>query len=99
MRGSGPPVVRPCFARALLVSSLVTSHSPDLLDNKDIPDNSILAVVSEHGETHIGPLDETGRSVLRDHLYTAGELLRMDQLRPDPQLSLPKQLVLFDRES
>jgi predicted ATPase len=78
---------------------LVTSHSPDLLDNRAIPDESILAVVSEHGETRIGPLDETGRSILRDHLYTAGELLRMDQLRPDPALSAPKQLALFDRES
>jgi predicted ATPase len=62
---------------------LVTSHSPDLLDNETIPDEAILAVLSEHGETRIGPLDESGRSVLRDHLFTAGELLRMDQLRPD----------------
>jgi hypothetical protein len=75
---------------------LVTSHSPELLDDGDIPDESILAVVSEHGETRIGPLDATGRSVLRDHLYTPGELLRMDQLRPDPKLSQPKQLELYD---
>jgi len=33
---------------------------------------------------------------LRDGLYTAGELLRMDQLRPDPELSNPRQLSLFD---
>ena len=66
---------------------LVTSHSPDLLDNNDISDNSILAVVAEHGETKIGPLDHVGRSVLRDRLFTAGELLRMNQLDPDPALS------------
>jgi predicted ATPase len=78
---------------------LVTSHSPDLLDNEDIENDSILAVVAEHGDTRIGPLDETGRSVLRDHLFTAGELLRMDQLRPDPALSDPKQLDLFDEKS
>ena len=66
---------------------LVTSHSPDLLDNDDISDNSILAVVAEHGETKIGPLDHVGRSVLRDRLFTAGELLRMNQLDPDPALS------------
>jgi predicted ATPase len=76
---------------------LVTSHSPDLLDDGDIPDESILAVVSERGETRIGPLDEAGRSVLRDRLYTAGELLRMDQIRPDPELSKPRQLELFDQ--
>jgi predicted ATPase len=61
---------------------LVTSHSPDLLGNKDIDTDSILAVVSEDGETRIGPIEEVGRSALRDHLYTVGELLRMDQLRP-----------------
>lgn len=76
---------------------LVTSHSPDLLDNDSIPDESILAVVAEHGETKIGPLDAAGRSILKDHLYTAGELLRMDQLRPDPAATSldPNQLELF----
>jgi hypothetical protein len=69
-----------------------------LLDNESIPGDSILAVVAEHGETTIGPLDEAGRSVLRDHLYTPGELLRMDQLRPDPELSKPRQLELFSGE-
>lgn len=77
------------------VQVLVTSHSPDLLDNEEIPDESVLAVVSEHGETRIGPLDDAGRSALRDHLYTAGELLRIDQLQPDPKLSAPQQLDLF----
>ena len=76
---------------------LVTSHSPDLLDNREIPDDAILAVVAEHGESRIGPLDEVGRSALRDHLYTAGELLRMNQLRPDPSVFelRPEQLHLF----
>ena len=76
---------------------LVTSHSPDLLDNKEIPDDAIIAVVAEHGESRIGPLDEVGRSALRDHLYTAGELLRMNQLRPDPSVFelRPEQLHLF----
>jgi predicted ATPase len=76
---------------------LVTSHSPDLLDNHELPDDSILAVVAEDGETRIGPLDEVGRSALRDHLYTAGELLRMNQLGPDPAFwDIPApQLNLF----
>ena len=59
------------------------------------PDSSILAVLSEHAQTRIGPHDETGRSALRDHLFTAGELLRMDQLHPDPERSAPRQLDLF----
>lgn len=61
----------------------VTSHSPDLLDDKDIHDNSILAVVNHNGETIIGPLDEAGRTAIRDRLYTAGELLRINQLTLD----------------
>lgn len=77
---------------------LVTSHSPDLLDNFDIDSGSILSVVSREGITQIGSLDDAGRSSLRDHLYTAGELLRMNQLAPDPvamaQIS-HKQLKLF----
>ncbi|MCB9881786.1 MAG: AAA family ATPase [Planctomycetes bacterium] len=73
---------------------LVTSHSPDLLDHEDIDSESVLAVNSTHGETHIGPLDSAGVSALRDRLYTAGELLRMDQLEPAPSQS-PKQPDLF----
>ncbi len=78
---------------------LVTSHSPDVLDDDSIPDDSVLAVVAESGETKIGRLDEAGRSALRDRLFTAGELLRMDQLRPDPhEIGLADQLSLFGPE-
>jgi hypothetical protein len=76
----------------------VTSHSPDLLDDKDIPDEGILAVVNKSGETQIAPLDEAGRSAIRDRLYTAGELLRLNQIEPDEEAVaklLPSQLELF----
>ncbi len=78
---------------------LVTSHSPDLLDHPQLETDSILAVVSDGGTTTIGPLDEAGRSALRDRLYTAGELLRLNQLAPDPAAwTLSKgQLRLFER--
>ena len=39
-------------------------------------------------------MDEAGRFALR--LSTAGELLRIDQLRPDPPHSAPHQLELFE---
>ena len=79
---------------------LVTSHSPDLLDDESTPADSILAVVAEEGETKIARLDDAGRSALRDRLYTAGDLLRMDQLRPDPVASgvRAEQLKLFGPE-
>jgi hypothetical protein len=63
---------------------LVTSHSPDLLDDERITADCLLAVSNESGTTLVAPLDEAGRSALRDRLYTAGELLRMNQLTPDP---------------
>ena len=77
------------------VQVLVTSHSADLLDRETIPLESILAVAAEDGETRLAPLDDAGRSTVRDHLFTAGELLRIDQLTPDPELSTPTQLNLF----
>ena len=61
----------------------VTSHSPDLLDDKDIGPECMLAVASVHGETRIGPLDAVSKGVLQDQLYTAGELLSQGQLVPD----------------
>lgn len=62
---------------------IVTSHSPELLDDGNIAPEHILAVVSEGGNTRIGPLDQASVKVMRDHLFSAGELLRLDQLKPD----------------
>lgn len=62
---------------------VVTSHSPDLLDRDDIPEDAIRAVAMCEGRTIIGRVDDAGRSVLKERLYTAGELMRMDQLRPE----------------
>ena len=80
---------------------IITSHSPDLLDNKDLDPESILAVEARDGTTVIAHVNEAGRSVVRDRLYTTGELLRLDQLRPDPvsvDAAKTKQLHLFDLE-
>lgn len=62
---------------------IVTSHSPDLLDDLSLPAESLLAVVVERGETKIAPVDEASREALREHLFSAGELLRLNQLAPD----------------
>ncbi len=62
---------------------IITSHSPDLLDDKEFDPESILAVEARDGITVIADIDEAGRSVVRDRLYTTGELLRIDQLQPD----------------
>jgi predicted ATPase len=76
----------------------VTSHSPDLLDEKSIKDDSILAVVNRNGETTLGPLDQAGRETIKERLYTAGELLRLGQIEPDTdsaKKTVPEQFELF----
>lgn len=81
---------------------IVTSHSPDLLDDKDLDVESILAVEAPNGNTKITPVDDASRSVIHDKLYTTGELLRLNQLRSDPtQVSMAPdeevvQLNLFN---
>ena len=62
---------------------LITSHSPDLLDQVDLETDHLLAVLSENGVTKIAPVDKASLSVIQEHLYTPGELLRLDQLEPD----------------
>jgi predicted ATPase len=61
----------------------VTSHSPDLLDDKGILDESILAVVNRNDETKIAALDQAGQSAIRERVYTAGDLLRLNQVKPE----------------
>ena len=74
---------------------LITSHSPDLLDDKDLKVESILAVEARKGNTVIGPVDEASKSVVRKRLFTIGELLSINQLQPDPAGDLLRQLDLF----
>ena len=77
---------------------IVTSHSPDLLDDKEIPDHSIYPVINQNGDTLIGRLDVAGRELIKRRLYTAGELMRINQLSPDlSEIAKirPNQLDLF----
>ena len=74
---------------------IVTSHSADLLDRETIVEESILAVEAEHGETRIARLDEAGRTACRDGSFTAGELLRMDQLAPAREDEVRSDTNLF----
>lgn len=82
------PAASAALREALTLASqrtqvIVTSHSPDLLDDRGIPADAILSVVSEGGETRIAPLDEASREAMRQHLFSPGELLRINQLAPD----------------
>ena len=73
------------------VQVMVSSHSADLLDEKAVHQDSILAAGFEQGRTNIGPLDAAMRSVIRDRISTAGELLRIGYTSPDPERSVPRE--------
>lgn len=62
---------------------IITTHSPDILDYKYLQDSQIKLVTMKDFKTIITPLSPSNRQAIRDHLYTAGELLRMDELTPD----------------
>ena len=75
---------------------VITTHSPDLLDNDAITADQLLAVSAVDGKTTIGRVDAASRQALRDSLYRAGELLRLGQLEPDEMsVSNAEQLDLF----
>ncbi len=81
---------------------IITTHSPDLLEDKHLDVDSILAVEAHDGNTVIAPVDDVSKSVVHDKLFTIGELLSRDQLQPDPASIVSpkkaKQLRLFNFE-
>jgi len=81
------------------VQVIATTHSADLLDKKEIDTDAILSVELVDGTTRIGHLDDTGRQALKQELYTPGELMRMNYLRPESS-KVPDaseiESVLFD---
>jgi predicted ATPase len=62
---------------------LITTHSPDLLDQKELKDRQIRVVELRSGRTVIAPMSEGDRQAIRERLYTPGELLRMGGLDAD----------------
>lgn len=61
---------------------IVTTHSPDLLDRFDDSTDDLLVAHSVQGTTTIGPADPASLAAIKDHLFSPGDLLRMDQLQP-----------------
>ncbi|MFL6201819.1 MAG: AAA family ATPase [Thermoanaerobaculia bacterium] len=68
---------------------LITTHSPDILDSKELTDEQIRIVTSRKGRTTIAPLSLSSRQAVREHLYTPGELLRSNELTPDLEQTEP----------
>ncbi|WP_085317093.1 AAA family ATPase [Derxia lacustris] len=91
-------VLREAIARASeRVQVIVTSHSADLLDDDGIDAASVFSVTNDGSDTRIGPVSAAARSVLKDRLFTVGELLRLNQLDPEGSEIAPAPAVrLFD---
>jgi AAA15 family ATPase/GTPase len=64
---------------------LLTTHSPDILDYKELSDAQIRVVMMDQSRTLVCPLSPSGREAIRKRLYTPGELLRSGELNPDVQ--------------
>jgi hypothetical protein len=74
-------VIRDSFLEASRTRQvLVTTHSPELLDDSAVPAEWIRSVYRDENGTHVGVLDPATRSVIRDQLYTPGQLLRQGGL-------------------
>jgi predicted ATPase len=76
---------------------VVTTHSPDVIDYKSLSEDAIRVVTKRHNETLISRLAKASHDAVRKHLYTPGELLRIDELIADERQaqSLARQTTLF----
>ena len=76
---------------------VITTHSPDILDDSNVKFDEIMVVESIRGNTIISPIGGRTRDMIKDHLCMPGELLRSGELEPDKQQAedLTRQLNLF----
>ncbi len=76
---------------------LITTHSPDILDAKELSDSQIRLVTQEKGRTIVASLSQASRQAIRERLYTPGELLRINGLSQDIEAaqSASRRLDLF----
>ena len=78
---------------------LITTHSPEILDNKELRLEDMRAVEWNNGKTMIGPISEATKKVVREGLCTLGELLSADEIEIDkePPDEAMRQLGLFEK--
>jgi predicted ATPase len=66
------------------VQVLATTQSAELFDRKEADLSTLRMVEAEDGVSVIGPVDSVSVRIVADGLATVGELLRSDQMRPEP---------------
>ena len=74
------------------VQVIATTHSADLLDKKELDTDAILAVEMRGGTTQIDTVDKPGKEALKNRLYSAGELMRMNYLWPQAETEIEPDL-------
>ncbi len=75
---------------------IVTSLSPELLDDRSFDVESLLAVDSSGGKSKIAVIDKASSDLLRQQLFSPGELLRLNQLAPDQEVLASQELHPVD---
>ncbi|MCX6645235.1 MAG: AAA family ATPase [bacterium] len=78
---------------------VITTHSPDILDNKNLDAKQIRYVENNKGITSITPIDPLSRDMVKEKLYSLGELLRENKLKPDKNYlnKMSRTLDLFSK--
>lgn len=61
---------------------LITTQSPDLISRFNVDELRVVERVE--GITQIGPVDEIQRETIKEELFSAGDLLRIEGLRREP---------------
>lgn len=64
---------------------VVTTHSPEVLDAEWIEDRHLRLICAEHGFSRVRAVSGPTRQALKEHLMSAGELLRANALRPSTE--------------
>ena len=75
---------------------MLTTHSTTLLDEYQEDTDSLFVVVNDGGITSLGPVGPSTQQTVREHLYTAGELLRQDHLTVDRRAVERQRELRFD---
>lgn len=73
--------------------TVVTTHSPELLEAPWIEDRHLRIVSWEGGATRVAPVSEATRTALREHLMDAGELLRGNALLGGDDARVQRDLI------
>lgn len=66
------------------VQVIATTQSAELLDRKDVNVSMVRPVTMQDGVTLIGEVDSISREITEEKLFTLGELMRRNQLSPEP---------------